>query len=300
MKIAIVAPAGCVMPDAVHRAVNALQQFGVECQLGKHVFAQHRYFAGTTQQRLQDLQAACLNDEIDAIWCARGGVGAGQLVPYLGDWLLRKPIIGYSDITVLHNWVSMRGGCGLHAPVVQELYDKNRPEHAVIALDGQETLALLSQRIATNTHDAFPRVYDYPVTLMHPSPSQQPIQAKILGGNLAVLASIQGTAAALALTEPTILLLEDVGEPYYRLERLWVQILQSIDIRYLKAVVLGDFYNCPQKNVPDSLERIFAEHVEAHHIPLYRGDWFGHGERNRPFWLGSYGTIEHDHLQIKI
>ena len=300
MKVAIVAPAGCVLPDAVHRAVTALQEFGVECQLGKHVFAQHRYFAGTTQQRLQDLQAACLDDDVDAIWCARGGVGAGQLVPYLGDWLLHKPIIGYSDITVLHNWVSMRGGCGLHAPVVQELWDKNRPERALMSLDGQETLALLSQRIAVEASSALPRVNYYPVALMRPLESQQPIKAKILGGNLAVLASLQGTAAALALTEPTFLLLEDVGEPYYRLERLLVQILQSIDIRFLEAVVLGDFYNCPQKNVPDSLERIFAEHLEAHNIALYRGDWFGHGERNRPFWLGAYGTIEHNQLEIKI
>lgn len=287
MKIAVVAPAGCVKPDEVNASVCQLEQLGVTCVVGQHVFAQHRYMAGRVDQRIADLQTACQDDDIDAIWCARGGTGAAQLLPHLDDWLLQKPLIGYSDISVLLNWIAQRGGQAIHGPVVQELASKNRLPEAAMSLDGQETLALL-QLPHLPVH--------YPVQAV--LADDHPVSGRIVGGNLATLASLQGTPWAVQLHQSSLLLIEDVGESLYRLERMLVQLLQSIDVQQLRAVVLGDFDRCPQHQVPHTLAEIVAEHVQPLGIALYQADWFGHGAHNRPFRIGASAVIEQQQLVI--
>lgn len=292
MNIQIVAPSACVDEDAIRLAQQQLKQFNCNAILSEHIFAQHRYLAGSIEQRIYDLKMAATNPHIDAIWCARGGTGAAQLTPYLDDWILNKPILGYSDSTVLLNFVAMQGGQAIHAPVFQEIASKNLAQDGLISLDAQETLSLISQNTTLQRH--YPIVQNSSVK----SDPQEIIKGKILGGNLATLCSLQGTNASLNLNQPTILLLEDVGEPYYRLERLLVQLLQSIDTDRLKALVIGDFYNCPQKNVPQSISEIFNEYLEALNVPLFSADWFGHGKKNRPFWIGTQGTIQDNQLTI--
>jgi muramoyltetrapeptide carboxypeptidase len=291
MKIQVIAPSACVDAAPIQLAQQQLPPFGVEAILSTHIFAQHRYLAGTTQQRIADLKHACEHPDIDAIWCGRGGTGAAQLLPDLDTWLLNKPIIGYSDSTVLLNYIAMRGGQAIHAPVFQEIAVKNLGEYSSISNDAQEVLALLSPLFATQPQH-------YPVSAYNADATVSTITGKILGGNLTTLCSVQGTPWALKLEQPSILLLEDVGEPFYRLERLLLQLLQSVDISQLKAIVFGDFYQCPQKNVPHSLIEIFAEHCQRFNIPLFVGDWFGHGERNRPFWIGKQGQMTAEGLWI--
>ena len=205
--------------------------------------------------------------------------------------MLQKPIVGYSDSTVLLNYIAMQGGTAIHGPVFQEIADKNTYEMP-ISIDAQEVLALLSPLLKDQQSH-------YSVLPLNTNTQNTTFfEGKILGGNLATLCSLQGTPWALTLNQDSILMLEDVGEPFYRLERLLVQLLQSIDTSKLKAIVMGDFYNCPQKNVPDSLEDIFREHLDPLGIPLFQGTWFGHGEQNRPFWIGKFGRIQHNQLII--
>lgn len=291
MTIQIVAPSACVDADLIHQAQQHLLALDINTQPSTHLYAQYRYLAGTIQNRIEDLKLAQHTPSIDALWCGRGGTGAAQLLPYLDTWLMNKPIIGYSDSTVLLNYIAMQGGTAIHGPVFQEIAHKNTHD-MTISIDAQEVLALLSPFLKDQA------TY-YPLApinhLAHANPT---IEGKILGGNLATLCSLQGTPWALSLKQDSILLLEDVGEPFYRLERLLVQLLQSVDTTKLKAIVMGDFYNCPQKNVPHSLEQIFSEQVEALNIPLYSGTWFGHGEQNRPFWIGKTGKIITEQLII--
>ena len=288
MHFRIVSPSACVDVENIKLAQTQLEQLGHQVSLAEHVFGQYRYLAGTTQQRIQDLQKASEDPSIDAIWCARGGTGAAMLLPELGPWILNKPIIGYSDSTVLLNYIAMQGGCSIHAPVFQEIACKNL-ENAPLSTDALKTIALLNAQTPQN----------YALSAINPFAQDFNIHhVHILGGNLTVLCSLQGTPFSLKLTQPTVLLLEDIGEPYYRIERCLVQLLQSIDTSLLKAVVLGDFYHCPQKNVPHSLTQILNEHLEALQIPLYQCSWFGHGEHNRPFWVGKNGSIQNAQLII--
>ena len=292
MQIKVIAPSACVDQSAIDVAKQNLNELDVNVKLSQHIFAQHRYLAGTANQKVSDLHDALNDPNTDAIWCARGGTGAAQMLPYLADVTINKPIIGYSDSTVLLNYIAMQGGTALHAPVFQEIALKNLTEAQLISLDAQEVLAKINPMLSHLPSHYPIQAYD------HDANKNAVITGKILGGNLATLCSLQGTPWALTLKEDSILLLEDVGEPYYRLERLLIQLLQSIDTQYIKAVVLGDFYNCPQKNVPHSIEEIFSEHLKPHHIPLYCSTWFGHGEQNRPFWIGKLGHIQDQQLTI--
>ncbi|OTG64742.1 LD-carboxypeptidase [Acinetobacter silvestris] len=296
MHFRIVSPSACVDIEKIQLAQNLLKSLGHQVSLSEHVFSQYRYLAGTAEQRILDLKNACLDPTVDAIWCGRGGTGAAELVPHLDDWILNKPIIGYSDSTVLLNYIAMHGGQAIHGPVFQEIAVKNL-NNQPLSDDALKVINLLS--IAQIT-DESNKNSPYALSALNTSALQQLKLKKlhILGGNLTVLSSLQGTSNALKLKQPSILFLEDVGEPYYRLERSLVQLLQSMDTTQLKAVVLGDFYQCPQKNVPHSIAEIFSEHFNPLAIPLYQGDWFGHGIHNRPFWIGQFGSIQDSQLII--
>lgn len=287
MHFHIVTPSSCVDLEHIQLAQQHLLAEGHDVSLATHVAAQYRYLAGTVEQRISDLKQACLDPDIDAIWCGRGGVGAAQLLPHLDDWIVNKPIIGYSDSTVLLNEIARRGGQAIHGPVFQEIAVKNLSTHTL----SDDALAVL--QCLTQAHPTASRT----LTAVNPTAQAKPsIQGKILGGNLTVLCSLQGTDYALQFEQPSILLIEDVGEAYYRLERCLTQLLQSTDTSQLKAVVMGDFYQCPQKNVPLSLAEIFAEHLDALNIPLYLDTSFGHGLHNQPFWIGQSAQIQDSKL----
>jgi muramoyltetrapeptide carboxypeptidase len=290
MHFKIVSPSACVDIENIKLAQTHLERLGHQVSLGQHVFAQYRYLAGTIEQRVEDLKQACLDPTVDAVWCGRGGTGAAMLLPFLGEWILNKPIIGYSDTTVLLNYIAMHGGQALHAPVFQEIAVKNL-DNSPLSYDALKTVSLLT----ADSH----KQNLYALSAINRFNQNQVLEnLHILGGNLTVLCSLQGTPHGLALDRPSVLLIEDVGEPYYRIERAFTQLLQSIHTSNLKAVVLGDFYQCPQKNVPQTIAEIVTEHLEALNIPLYQCEWFGHGAVNRPFWIGQKGKITGTQLII--
>ena len=290
MHFKIVSPSACVDIENIQLAQAQLERLGHTVSLGQHVFSQYRYLAGTIEQRIKDLKQACLDPNVDAVWFARGGTGAAMLLPYLDEWILNKPIIGYSDSTVLLNYVAMHGGMALHAPVFREIAVKNL-DNSPLSYDALKTISLL------NTDQNKPQHYTLSSSNCF-TQEQSTDEIQILGGNLTVLCSLQGTPYPLQLNQPSILLIEDVGEPYYRIERSLTQLLQSIDTSQLKALILGDFYQCPQKNVTQSMTEIVSEHLEPLKIPLYQCDWFGHGALNRPFWIGKKGKIIDSQLVI--
>ncbi|MFB2539530.1 MULTISPECIES: LD-carboxypeptidase [unclassified Acinetobacter] len=289
LHIRVIAPSAMIDFALIERSRYALENLGYKVSFSKHLQATHRYLAGTIAQRVQDIVEAYQDDDVDVIWCGRGGTGAAQLLPLLSQYNLtpamqKKPFLGYSDSTTLLNYITKQNGLAMHAPVFQELANKNIDENQSLSQDALQTLALLQQRL------------NQPFDLSPILKTAHPPQGKILGGNLAVLCSLQGTAWQLHLDQPSILLLEDVGEPYYRLERLWVQLLQSIDLNHLQAVVLGDFYQCPQKDVPHSIADIFVEYLKDTHVGLYQTSQFGHGLCNQPFILGQIAQVKDNQL----
>ena len=126
--IAIISPSGVVEATYVYAAKNVLESWGYQVAIGKHCLAVNGRFAGTEEQRLSDIIWAIESKEIKAILCSRGGYGLIRLLPELFQLHFSfspKLIIGYSDITVLHNVLSHQHICSLHAPMARHLSDNS-------------------------------------------------------------------------------------------------------------------------------------------------------------------------------
>jgi muramoyltetrapeptide carboxypeptidase len=287
LHLRVVAPGSMPRRNEVEAAAAALGNAGHRVSLGQHVFSSHRYLAGRLPQRLADLIGAFEDPSVDAVWCARGGYGSSELLPHLETIAANKPIIGYSDNTSLLGLIASRGGVALHAPVFEELLEPaGAAPHRCLRSDARRVLQLLQATDPDGLRDA-----DFELTPASPL-ADRAVSGPVWGGNLTTLASLAGTPWA-ASFRGGLVLLEDVGEPYYRIERLLLQLKQSDALTDTAAVVLGDFHNCPQRGVPGSIADIFVEHLSPVGVPVFCGAPFGHGARNHPWQLGRRATIRH-------
>ncbi|MFO6378335.1 LD-carboxypeptidase, partial [Pseudomonas aeruginosa] len=157
------------------------------------------------------------------------------------------PLIGFSDISVLLSAFHRHGLPAIHGPVATGLglspLSAPREQQERLA-----SLASVSRLLAGIDHE---------LPVQHLGGHKQRVEGALIGGNLTALACMAGTLGGLHAPAGSILVLEDVGEPYYRLERSLWQLLESIDARQLGAICLGSFTDCPRKEVAHSLERIF-------------------------------------------
>ena len=288
-RVALIAPAGGVKDERIDIARAVMDAAGIETYLGEHARDHHRYLAGTADDRLRDLQAAFELPNIDAVWCLRGGYGTAQFVQAI-DWARiprEVPLIGYSDMSLLLAAFEHRSRRAIHAPVATEL-----------ALPGDtpaeqaERAASMASLVACLQGQAS----EWPL-LYHSGPSNR-LTGRVVGGNLTTLASVAGTPAALTLADDAILVLEDVGEAEFRLERCLQQLLDSLDCRRIKAICLGHFERCALACGMESLIEICAEYAGARGIALYYNAPVGHGFVNHAWRYGARATIEANRLLI--
>jgi muramoyltetrapeptide carboxypeptidase len=239
---------------------------------------------------------------IPVLWAARGGYGAGRTLPWLekltkerGAPKQKKLLVGYSDVTMLHEFVRSRWGWStLHAPMPAASNFSN--------LDPREWQAIVDY---VNGKPATPPWLDTTLRWMN-RPPHQTIRAELIGGNLSLWAAHAGTRFAQA-GEGRIIFLEDVDEPFYRIDRMMVQLEQSGMLDGAAAVVLGDFTNCrdednqcladrasgakkPLRKVfqqDEAFEHIFTELGERIDVPIATGLPVGHGPHYAPLPLGA-------------
>lgn len=274
----LVAPAGPVR-DPVHldRALARMREFGWQYKEGSTIRSpQHGFLAADDNVRLQDLVNMYLDEEVTHIWCVRGGYGSSRIVEkfsaVIGAIGPLKPIIGFSDITVLHSCLFMhpvvghRPGCkGYHGPML-------------LSLLGRESVDEFSLR-------NFVRSLEKSVGDIDLAPARSLVDGLatgfLVGGNLTVCAALCGTPFALGALggkESLILFLEDVGEPPYRLDRCLGQLRQSGLFEHISGVILGDFdsersdYNC--------IQDVIRSHFDSLSIPVAMGALIGHGTAN--------------------
>lgn len=269
-RIAVVAPAGVPDPAALAAGIALLRTWGHQVVPGAQLHRVHRYNAGTPAQRASDLLWALQDPAIDLVWLARGGFGLHHLLPALdGVALTDKTVIGCSDATALLMALWRRGHRRLvHGPVLADLAGTvdDRTRQAMRALLAGEAFAgqLVGRAPAG------------------PAPS---IDGPLLGGNLTVLASLCGTPWALR-GEGAILLLEDITEHAYRLDRCVQQLRLSGALHGVQAVVLGEFVRCHlPPGATYSLSDLLAECLAP--LPVLQDTGFGHGTRQQPWPFGG-------------
>ncbi|HXT41039.1 MAG TPA: LD-carboxypeptidase, partial [Candidatus Angelobacter sp.] len=250
-------------------------------KLGEHVAAQHGFFAGTDAQRLSDLNAMLNDPQIKAIFAIRGGYGSPRLLPFVDYRAVRrrpKIIVGFSDVTALQLALLRRTGLITFSGPLPgvEFWQKPDPyteEHF--------------WRLLTSTR----RVGPLPNPRNEPSHSRIPGRAegRLLGGNLSLLVSNLGTRFSPDY-RGTILVLEDVGEHFHRIDRMFTQLRNAGILDQINGLVLGHFTNCKASDSAKphlKLNEIIEEVLSWLNVPVVEGFQYGHVARKLtvPFGL---------------
>ncbi len=270
-RIGIVAPAGCIDSKALQQGIEAITAEGFEVELGAGIYARKGYLAGDPARRAADLMTYFRRPDIDAIFCARGGFGSVQLLPYLQSELTEFPKIfsGYSDITILLNWFYQT--CGMvtfHGPMVAEDLARGLSDQA----------RAYFWRVLRGEIDH----WSIPLTA-----SVRPgvVEAEMIGGCLSMLVTTLGTPYEIN-PRGKLLFMEDVGERPYRLERMLTQLKMAGKLDQVAGVVFGDFTRCEDDGPRDFLE-IVAELFHDAPYPVALGMKAGHGEENLALPFGA-------------
>jgi muramoyltetrapeptide carboxypeptidase len=277
-RVALVAPAGPLRGEEdVQRAVDNARSLGWEPVVGAHALARRGYFAGGDAERADDLNRALADDAIDGVWSLRGGYGAMRILPALDyDALCRrpKPLLGYSDITAVHCAVAAR--CGLvsyHAPTARAgltPFSRRSLEEAV-RRRGDPCGTAPDARVLRGGRAA----------------------GVLAGGNLALLAALAGTPYAPQL-DGAILVLEDVNEAVYRVDRMLQQLLLAGLLDGCQAIVFGHCTSCPEESDDGArrLDDVVAEIADALHVPCLAGVPVGHIDDQWTLPLGAAAELD--------
>jgi len=270
-KVAVVATARKISAEELAFAIATIKAWGLQPVLGKNIFAIENQFAGSDKQRAEDLQWAINDDEIKAVIIARGGYGTVRLVDAVDFTKLKsnpKPIIGYSDVTVLHSHIHTYIGIPtLHATMPIN-FDKNA--------EAVETLrkCLFGESVS----------YQFG---SNPLNKNGEVTGVLVGGNLSLLYALSGTASDID-TKDKILFLEDLDEYLYHIDRMMLNLKRSGKLANLKALVIGGFTDMKDNTVPfgKKAEEIILDAVKEYDFPVCFNFPAGHVDRNLALCFG--------------
>lgn len=270
-KVAIVAPARCVTPDEMAYAIHWLEEHGFVPVYDDRLFAVHHIFAGTDDFRAAVFQEYLDNEEIEAIWIARGGYGGIRIIDKLDfTKFLEKPkwIAGFSDSTVIHGKLSSLGIPSLHAPM--PFYFANKTPEAK-----QSLIDALTGK---------PMHYELP---SHPLNRQGVMEGEIVGGNLSVLYGMMGSDS-FPEVDGKILFIEEVDEYIYHIDRMIHCLKRAGKLDHLKGLVVGGLTQIKDNSHPFGMtaEEVIAEAVKDYDYPVCFGFPAGHFDDNRVLAFG--------------
>jgi muramoyltetrapeptide carboxypeptidase len=282
----VVSPSGPAQPDRVAAGIELLRSWGLRPVPAPHAFDHHGYLAGSDAERLADLHAAFANPEVRAVIVTRGGYGAQRIVDYLDMDAVRrdpKPVVGFSDITALQLalWRGARlasvYGPGLAwLPSSLPVRDHNLHD----TLMTTEPVVIKQQPAAQTT----------PASRLGAAGLPGVATGYLLGGNLSLLAATVGTGDFPDLTG-AILLIEDVDEPPYKVDRLLTQLRRAGVLAGLAGVAVGQFVRCTDQWTTDVAD-VIGERLSDLGVPVLGGLPIGHGTDQLAVPVGVPATID--------
>ncbi|MCB0401925.1 MAG: LD-carboxypeptidase [Flavobacteriales bacterium] len=271
--VAIISTARKISEQEIQPAVGVLESWGLRVVFGKHLFQSDHQFSGTVAQRLHDLQWALDDPEIGAVICARGGYGTVQLIDQIDFSAFRnnpKWVVGYSDVTVLHNHINQNLNIGtLHASM-----PINFPNNTDEALESMRA-ALFGESLHYNFDG-------------HELNRAGQAEGELVGGNLSILYSLTGTASQLN-TKGRILFLEDLDEYLYHIDRMMMNLDRAGMLKDLAGMVVGGMTDMNDNAVPYGLDakQIIREVVNKYDYPVCFDFPAGHLDDNRALLMGA-------------
>jgi muramoyltetrapeptide carboxypeptidase len=288
--IAVTAPAGAIFnPAHIEKFSAILQNMGFKVKLGKTLSEKYGYLAGSDELRAEELNSFFRNDDVDGIIAMRGGWGCARMLHLLDYELLRKNpkvLMGFSDITSLLMAAYTRSGLvTFHGPVGYSGWNDFSVDYVKRTIMQKETVIMLQPAFCQ----------DKLCTI-----TKGTARGTLMGGNLAVVASMLGTPYV-PHWKDKILFLEETTEEVYRIDRLLTQLKLAGVLDKISGFIFGECVKCdpeePEKSL--TLMQVFDDHIKPLGIPAFYGSMIGHIENKFTLPVGieaemdaAVGTIE--------
>jgi muramoyltetrapeptide carboxypeptidase len=286
--VSVLTPASHTHSNAWEKGIEVLEQWGLRVDRGEHYLSQHFGFGGTDAERLHDLQKALDHPEIKAIFPIRGGYGSSRLLDDLDfTHFIQNPkwVVGFSDITAILLHIDSIGIAGIHGPMPNNFCQKG----------GEISLKALKELL-------FHGNAQY-TCKPHPANVLGEVQGELIGGNLSLLTHLIGTPS-FHQANGKILVIEEIGERLYHVDRMLVQLKRSGYFEGLAGMVIGGFTDCNEAalTIGKSAQELILEHTEAYQFPIAFDFPLGHVAQNNPvvFGVKSNYLISSEKVQLTV
>ena len=278
-KVALLSPSYFTPMENVYKAADVIREWGFEPVIGPNVGKTHLgKYGGTPEERISDLQWAMNDPSIKAIICNRGGYGTIRFVDLLPkDTFSADPkwLVGFSDITTIHEIETMTGVMSIHGTMGSFLAKTG----------GKDPSSQILRDLLTGTVPS----YSVPA---HPENIPGKATGTLVGGNLCTFSPVLGTWADATSGKDIILFIEEVEEDMSHLDRLINTLVLNGVFDRCKGVILGEFSDCGANLDWGSVEEMICSYLKRYHIPVLCGFPAGHDETNFPLVMGASVTIE--------
>lgn len=280
-RVGVVATARKIAAADLHAGLAAFQPWGLAFELAPALRSDtHPYLAGTDAERVSDLQAFINRPDLAAILCARGGYGTTRIIDQLDFSALHqhpKWMIGFSDVTALHLRLQREQIASIHGTMPIQTA---RPEH-------QPSLQSLMACLFHGTFGLHAPT--------HPHNRPGVVRAPLTGGNLSLLVDSLGTPDEID-THGKILLLEEVDEYHYKLDRMLMQLHRAGKLQHLAGLAVGHLTAMKETELPfgEPGEAIVRQHVAEYNYPVAFGLPFGHDVPNLSWIVGAPAELTVD------
>jgi muramoyltetrapeptide carboxypeptidase len=299
--VGLITPSSYVSdPDRLALAERTLKYFDLKPKFGKNVRQRNGYLGGSTTERLDDLHSMFADPAVNAVFAIRGGYGSAQLLDRIDYGLLRKNpkiFLGYSDITALHLAIQKRTGMvTFHGPVALSGFSEYTQKNFRRALF--ETAPLGS---VTNPPEANPLRPAHTLRTIRPGKARGPLA----GGNLTLISTTMGTPFEIE-TRDRILLLEDVDEQPYSIDRMLTQLRLAGKFEGVAGVIFGECNACRPRDYKPAFEstlslgEVLDEILGQLRVPVLSGLTFGHTDDQLTLPLGVMATLDADKGELVI
>lgn len=287
-KVGLIAPGSAVnSPDDIQYSIEAVKYFGLEPIIAKNLKKGSGYKTRTISERVDDIHDMFLDDKIKAIFAIRGGYGCSQLLDKLDYDLIKsnpKVFAGYSDITALHLAINKFSGLvTFHSPVMMSKFtDFTAENFKSIVLNGETSILRNPDSLS-----GIRKEYPYRTII------EGSAEGSITGGNLSLISSLMGTKYEIE-TKGKILLIEDVGEAPYRIDRMLTQLKLSGKLDEAAGIAFGLCEDCTggSGTWDLSLGEVLDNILGDLNIPVFYGLLIGHTSNQLSFPIGVKGKID--------
>ena len=277
-QIRIISPSGAIDTVYIDGAKKILESWNLQVTEGTFARSEYGRFAGTKMQRLNDLQLAFDDPEVKAILCSRGGYGVAQIIDKIDFSKFSnhpKWLIGFSDITILHNAISNLGVASIHGIMAKHLTE--------LPIDSEQMIALKKILFGEqHSYNISNEQFNKPGTAT----------GKLIGGNLSVLMGLRGSQFDCDYRN-AILFIEDIGEKPYHIDRMMQNLRFSGALSQLSGLIVGQFSDCEEdQSMKQTISEIIVDAVSEYSFPVCFNFPAGHVDYNLPLILGTNVKLE--------